>query len=205
MRIGYARVSKEEQNLDLQLNALEQNNCDRTFIDKGVSGANRERPGLLECLETLKEGDELYFWDWDRLSRDLYFSGWLRIELEKKGVILFNLNGDDIDEEDPEAYLSAAMKSVIANYERLVLKRRTKAGVQAAKSRGVHTGRRYSLNREQLEQFVEFVRERELKKPNAKTVKSICNIFKISKATYYNLLKDIASGAITDNKLAYDK
>ena len=71
MRIGYARVSTEEQNLDLQLQALEAAGCTQIFMDEGVSGAERDRPGLSRALRRAKPGDMLVVWKLDRLGRSL--------------------------------------------------------------------------------------------------------------------------------------
>jgi DNA invertase Pin-like site-specific DNA recombinase len=71
VKIGYARVSTDEQNLDLQRDALRRAGCRRIFQDQGVSGIARKRPGLEETLSTLKRGDVLVVWKLDRLGRSL--------------------------------------------------------------------------------------------------------------------------------------
>jgi DNA invertase Pin-like site-specific DNA recombinase len=71
MRIGYARVSTDDQNLDLQLAALENAGCDRVFTDHGVSGAQFSRPGLAKAMSALSAGDTFVVWRLDRLGRSI--------------------------------------------------------------------------------------------------------------------------------------
>lgn len=200
-KLGYARVSTEEQNLQLQLDALTDYGCESIYTDKGLSGGNRQRPELLKLLSEINEGDELIVWEWDRLSRDSDFSGWLRIESENKGWVIVNLNGKEYDSEDPESYLNAGIKSVIAHYERLAINRRVKAGIKAAQNQGVHCGRKYKLNQVQLNRLLELHKQRIADNPTNLTVPRICKELGIAKSTYYNVVKDFESGLITDNKL----
>jgi DNA invertase Pin-like site-specific DNA recombinase len=86
MNYGYARVSTDEQNLNLQLDALENAGCESIFRDEGISGAATTRPGLNEALSTLKEGDVLTVWKLDRLGRSLSHLITVIEELQVKGV-----------------------------------------------------------------------------------------------------------------------
>ena len=95
MKIGYARVSSQDQNLNLQLDALKEAGCERTFTDK-VSGAKAERPGLVELLAHLRNGDVVVIWKLDRLGRSLKHLVELVADFNEKGVGLVSLN-DPVD------------------------------------------------------------------------------------------------------------
>src|SRR5208282_5198328 len=91
MLIGYARVSTQDQNLDLQIEALTKTGCKKVFDDK-ISGSRAERPGLAQALEMLREGDTLVVWKLDRLGRSVKNLVDLVGELHKKGVQFKSLN-----------------------------------------------------------------------------------------------------------------
>ncbi|WP_121971739.1 recombinase family protein [Leptolyngbya sp. BC1307] len=91
MKVGYARVSTFEQDLDLQLDALNADGCDRTFCDKGESGAKGSRPEWDNCLDHLRKGDTLVIWKLDRASRSTKHLIALAEDLERQGVELRSL------------------------------------------------------------------------------------------------------------------
>ena len=95
MLIGYARVSTQVQNLDLQIEALTQANCKKIFDDK-ISGSRNERPGLAKALEMLREGDTLVVWKLDRLGRSVKNLINLVGDLQTRGVILPVLSGHPV-------------------------------------------------------------------------------------------------------------
>ena len=138
--IGYARVSTDDQNLSLQTRALDAAGCTRIFTDKGISGARGSRPGLNAALLALEKGDTLVVWRLDRLGRSLIHLVRLLDELGKKGIHFHSLT-ENLDTNSAGGRLIFHIMAALAEYERSLISERTKAGMQAAKARGVHVGR----------------------------------------------------------------
>nr|WP_046848391.1 recombinase family protein [Hyphomicrobium sp. GJ21] len=153
MLIGYARVSTEEQNLDLQIDALRKAGCERVFCDKGFSGALRSRPALDDAFASLKPGDTLVTWKLDRLGRSLSHLISLITDLEN-GAIAFKSISDTIDTSTPGGRLQFHMLGALAEFERSLISERTKAGIAAARARGTTVGRPSKLSSAQVEAFV---------------------------------------------------
>ena len=149
MKIGYARVSTDEQNLNLQLDALEEAGCERIYRDEGVSGASTNRKGLEEALDALKPGYILVVWKLDRLGRSLQRLIHL---IEKLGAcgIGFRSLSESIDTSTAGGKLIFHIFGALAELERGLIAERTKAGLQAVKKRGIRLGRPSSLTQEQL-------------------------------------------------------
>lgn len=139
-KIGYARVSTDDQNLDLQINALDAAGCTRIFTDKGISGAQSERSGLTAARLALEEGDTLVVWRLDRLGRSLIHLIKLLDELGKQGVHFQSLT-ENLDTTSAGGRLVFHIMAALAEFERALISERTKAGMKAAKARGVHVGR----------------------------------------------------------------
>jgi DNA invertase Pin-like site-specific DNA recombinase len=139
--IGYARVSTEDQNLDLQIDALRSYGCDRIFRDHGLSGNSRTRNGLTESLKTLKAGDTLVVWKLDRLGRSLSHLVEL-ISLLRDRDIAFVSMRDQIDTNSAGGRFYFHMLAAMAEFEREIISERTKAGIAAARKRGTQIGRR---------------------------------------------------------------
>lgn len=156
MKIGYARVSTEEQNLDLQRHALKAAGCEAVYEDSGVSGAAMERPGLAKALARIKSGDVLVVWKLDRLSRSLRHLIEIIDDLGKAGAG-FQCIDDDINTTTPGGRLVFAMMGALAEFEREMIRSRTRAGMQAAKRRGVHVGRPAKLQQHQVEHARELI------------------------------------------------
>lgn len=139
-RIGYARVSTRDQNLDLQLGALNKAGCDRIYQDK-ISGTKSRRPGLDQALEHLREGDTLVVWKLDRLGRSakdlLDFAG----GLNDRGVGFVSLT-DAIDTTTVSGRFFFNVMASLAQMERELMVERTQAGLQAAREQGRVGGRR---------------------------------------------------------------
>ena len=144
MKIGYARVSTNDQSLDLQLRALEQAECDRIYTDHGLSGACRQRDGLALLLNDIQKGDVLVVWKLDRLARSLKYLCEL---LDKLAVLCVGFNSltDGIDTTTASGKLVFHMLGALAEFERTLISERTIAGMRAARLRGVHIGRPRSL------------------------------------------------------------
>ncbi|CDN46565.1 recombinase family protein [Neorhizobium galegae] len=149
MRIGYARVSTTEQNLDLQLNALVAAGCDVIFEDEGFSGAITNRPGLTKALRRLKRGDTLIVWRLDRLGRSLIHLVKTVTRLQNRGVEFLSLT-ESMDTGNPAGALVFHIFAALAEFERRLISERSAAGIAAAKAKGRLLGRRPSLTQEQI-------------------------------------------------------
>ncbi|ABE61474.1 Resolvase-like protein [Nitrobacter hamburgensis X14] len=149
--IGYARVSTEEQNLDLQLTALREAGCKRIFRDK-ASGATARRKGLTEAIASCGAGDVLVVWKLDRLGRSLLDLIGLIEGLNGRGVGLRVLAGHGamIDTTRPEGRMIFSMLAVLAEFERELIRERTIAGMRAARARGAAIGRPRKLSATQI-------------------------------------------------------
>ena|SRR2546422_10964518 len=147
MLIGYARVSTHEQNLDLQLDALNKAGCEKIYEDK-ISGAKTERDGLQDVLNDLRAGDNLVVWKLDRLGRTLKQLIELINELNNKGVGFKSVT-ESIDTTSAGGKLIFHIFAALAEFERDVIKERTNAGLQAARARGRLGGRPKALTPKQ--------------------------------------------------------
>lgn len=145
-RIGYARVSTEEQNLDLQIQALRAAGCDSIFKDKGISGAARQRPGLDKAIRRAKPGDTLVVWKLDRFGRSLSHLVDLLAMLREKGVAFCSLQ-EQIDTNSAGGRFYLHILGALAEFEREMISERTRAGMAAARKRGKKIGRPRCLSR----------------------------------------------------------
>jgi DNA invertase Pin-like site-specific DNA recombinase len=148
MLIGYARVSTDEQNLDLQLNALKRAGCDRIYQDSGVSGAVARRPGLDQALAALEPGDTLIVWRLDRLGRSLVNLIQAIQDLDRRSVHFRSLT-ETIDTGSSGGRLVFHLMGAMAEFERALISERTRAGMKVAKTRGQPIGRPPLLSEKQ--------------------------------------------------------
>lgn len=148
-KIGYARVSTNEQHLDLQLQALAASGCKPIFTDHGMSGSNVDRPGLADALEEARPGDMLVVWRLDRLGRSLIDLISIINDLGKGGVEFRSLN-EAIDTSTSGGRLTFHIMAAMAEFERSIISERTKAGMAAARSRGSLIGRRPAMTPDQI-------------------------------------------------------
>ena len=149
-KIGYARVSTDEQNLDLQLDALRKAGCDHICQDQGVSGTAHQRPGLDEAMAALKPGSVLVVWKLDRLGRSLAHL----IELIRQLGVRecgFQSISEGMDTNTPAGRLLFHVVGSLAEFERTLIVERTKAGLVAARNRGQALGRKPALTPGQVE------------------------------------------------------
>jgi len=144
MLIGYARVSTEDQNLELQLATLKRASCKRIFTDK-VSGAKADRPGLRETLSHLRETDTLVVWKLDRLGRSVKGLVDLVNELQERDVHFKSLT-DGIDTKTPAGRFFFHVMASLAQMERELIIERTRAGLEAAKRQGRVGGRKRRMS-----------------------------------------------------------
>lgn len=140
MRIGYARVSTDEQSLDLQLDALKKAGCKRVFTDK-ASAVKGDRPGLADALSHLRSADVLVVWKLDRLGRTVKGLVEFVAGLQEQGVQFRSLT-DGIDTTTPAGRFFFHVMASLAQMERELLAERTRAGLDAARRRGRVGGRK---------------------------------------------------------------
>ena len=143
MLIGYARVSTQDQNLDLQCEALAKAGCQKIFEDK-TSGSRAERPGLTKALEMLRDGDTLVVWKLDRLGRSVKHLVDLVGELAKQGAHLKSLT-DSIDTSTPSGWFFFHVMASLAKMERELTVERTRAGMEVARQLGRKGGRKRQM------------------------------------------------------------
>lgn len=148
--LGYARVSTEDQSTALQLDALRQAGAVEVFQDAGMSGTTRQRPGLLGAFSALHPGDTLVVWRLDRLGRSLADLIELVGQLKAKSCGLRSLS-EAIDTGTAGGELVFHLFGAMAQFERSLIVERTRAGLAAAKHRGVKLGRHRSLTVLQVE------------------------------------------------------
>ena len=178
MRIGYARVSTTDQNLDLQTDALKLAGCEKIFSDRGVSGAKTERPGLDKALDQIRKGDVLVIWKLDRLGRS--FSHLLSIieDLKQKGVDFASVQ-DGFDTSTASGKMVFSVIGAMAEYERNLTRERTMAGLASARSRGRKGGRPKQLDEGQVRVAIALANAGEL------NIRAICEQVGCSRSTYY--------------------
>jgi DNA invertase Pin-like site-specific DNA recombinase len=185
MRIGYARVSTHEQNLDLQRDALALAGCDHVVEDV-ASGRRAQRPCLDRVRDLLRPGDVLVVWRLDRLGRSLRHLIELMEELECLGVGFQSLQ-EAIDTASPGGRLVFHVIGALAEFERNLIRERTRAGLEAARARGRKGGRRRKLSAQRRELAVDLYERK--KHP----IREICRTFGISKPTLYAYVRESAS------------
>ncbi len=149
--IGYARVSTAEQSVDLQLDALNKHGRDETYVDQGWSGSRFQRPGLEEALKELRKGDVFVVWRLDRLGRSIANLIQFVEELEQKRVQFQSIT-ERIDTTSSGGKLFFHMIAALAEFERQIIRERTIAGLEAARSRGRRLGRPRKVNETILEE-----------------------------------------------------
>jgi len=180
MLVGYARVSTQDQNLELQLDALNSAGCEKVYQDK-ASGAKTDRPGLDDLLAFIRDGDTLVVWRLDRLGRTLRHLIETVADLEERGIGFRSLQ-ESIDTTTSSGKLIFHVFSALAEFERTLIRERTQAGLTAARARGRKGGRPRKLDSAQVKLLYQLYDERE------RTVREICRLLKISKPTLYDYL-----------------
>lgn len=177
MYIGYARVSTNDQNLDIQIDALTQAGCEKIFREK-LSGANRRRPELEKMLEQLRQGDAVVIWKLDRLARSTRDLLELADTISKTGAGLKSLSEPWADTTSPATRMVLTVFAGIAEFERELIKERTGTGRIAALKRGVRFGRPARLSQEQTALAKRLLDEGQSAKEVAKT-------FGVNRSTIY--------------------
>ena len=182
MKIGYARVSTNEQDTQLQIDALNAIGCDRIYQEK-QSGAKKDRPELQQCLKSLREDDVLIVWKLDRLGRSLQHLIDVVSDLEDRKIGFQSLT-ENIDTTSPTGKLIFHIFGSLAEFERGLIRERVKAGLEAAKKRGKKFGRPDALDGKAKDMaFAMF---------NGGAPKiDIARHFNVTRQTIYTLLKDV--------------
>jgi Enterobacteriaceae phage serine recombinase len=180
MKYGYARVSTDDQNPALQLAALRKAGCKTVFKDEGLSGATTKRPALLRCLKKLAAGDTLIVWKLDRLGRSLRDLIAMLDGLKHRGVKFRSLT-ESIDTETPTGRAMWQMIGVLAELERSLIGERTRAGVKAARSRGVKFGRKPKLTPQQKTHARKLIGE-------GRRREDVAALFNVNRTTLYRAL-----------------
>ena len=169
MKIGYARVSTQDQDLSLQLDGLIAAGCNQIYQEK-ATGIKKERPELQAMMSQLRDEDTVVIWKLDRLARSLKDLISLVNEIQEKGAALQSLN-DHIDTATPHGKFTFHLFAALAEFERDIISERTKAGLEAARARGRTGGRPQGLSRKAEHTAIiaeQLYREGDL------TVKEIC-------------------------------
>jgi DNA invertase Pin-like site-specific DNA recombinase len=180
MMIGYARISTEDQNLDLQRDALTKAGAERIFEDT-ASGARDDRPGLAEALSHLRTGDCLVVWRLDRLGRNTRSLIDFAADLRERGIDFRSVK-DGIDTATVMGRFFFHMLAALAEMERELIRERTNAGLTAARARGRKGGRQPKLNAKQI------AHARKLLEDRNTTIKDVAATFGVNRATIYRAL-----------------
>jgi len=180
--IGYARVSTEDQKVDLQHDALVAAGCSDIYVDK-LSGKDMNRPELEYCLRSLSSGDTLVVWKLDRLGRSMTDLIKTVTELERKGVS-FRCIQDDFDTTTPTGKLLFHVMAALAEFERSLIRERTIAGMAAARARGRLGGRRPKLSEKQQSAV------RAALVDKSTDVTELAKTYGVSRSTLYSVAKN---------------
>lgn len=179
--IGYARVSTDDQNLDLQRDALQKSGC-QVIYEETASGKNATRIELAQCRKALRPGDTLVVWRLDRLGRSLPDLVSIIGELEADGVGFQSIT-EKIETGSAAGKLVFHVFAALAEFERNLIRERTQAGLTAARARGRVGGRKHALNDKQIREVKQLAKNPEIE------IKEIAKRYKVSRATIYKYLK----------------
>jgi len=185
MKVGYARVSTDEQSKDAQLDALSDAGCERVY-QESFSGKSRKRPELERMIDTLREGDIIVVQRLDRLGRSLKDLIELLECFKQRGVQFVSIN-ENIDTTTAIGELAFHMIGSIAQFERRLISERTKAGLNAARARGRKGGRRAKLTAADIKKAKAMLRD-----PNI-TKAEVALHFNVSRPTLNKALKEHTS------------
>jgi DNA invertase Pin-like site-specific DNA recombinase len=183
MLLGYARVSTDDQNLNLQRDALQAAGCTQIYEDH-ISGTKATRPGLQQALSVARAGDVLVVWRLDRLSRSLKDLIGMVETLSERGIELQSLS-EGLATNSNSGQLIFHIFGALAEFERNLIRERTQAGLKAARARGRKGGRPKTLEPSKRQLAVKLYEERQY------TIDEICRMMGISKPTLYNYIAEV--------------
>lgn len=181
MKIGYARVSTQDQSLNLQTDALDKAGCSKTFKDI-ITGSAIRREGFDAALKYAREGDTIVVWRLDRLGRSLKNLIEVINNLSDRGVGFLSLN-ESIDTSNPSGKLIFHIFSALAEFEKDLIRDRVKAGLESSRARGIIGGRPKLLSPSQV------IMAKELMGANKISISEICKTLSVSKSTLYRNIK----------------
>ena len=181
MKIGYARISTIDQNLDLQIDSLKKAGCEKIITDK-ISGSLSERVGLKELLSIIRQGDEVIVWRLDRLGRSLKHLIELINIFHDKGVFFRSLE-ESINTNNSTGKLIFHMFGALAEFERNLILERTKAGMAAARARGRIGGRPKKLDKNKRQLAIDLYNGKK------HSLEEICSMMGVSKPTLYKYVR----------------
>lgn len=181
MKIGYARVSTQDQNIDLQLDALKEAGCERIYCDT-ITGTSTKRPEFDKLLDALRPGDVLTVWKLDRVGRSLKHLLQIAEDLQANGVHLHIIT-QGIDTTTPAGKMLFSIMGSIAEYEKSLIQERVNAGLQAAKARGRVGGRPNALSSDDKKQVIALHR-------GGMAVSAIAKTLGVSRPTVYKCLAE---------------
>lgn len=193
--IGYARVSTADQSLDMQIEALKAAGCDQVFTDV-ASGVKADRPGLEKALEYLRDGDTLIVWKIDRLARSLSDLLQTVETLRKRGVGFRSLTDAGIDTTTRNGKLLLNLFGTLAEFERDLIRERTKAGLASAAARGRNGGRRPVVTPAKLARAQKLMRAEEAGGKGL-TVREAAAAINVGKTALYEALKEAGDIGVT--------
>jgi DNA invertase Pin-like site-specific DNA recombinase len=179
VKIGYARVSTQDQKLDLQLKSLKMAGCQKIFREK-VSGFSRQRPEFQRILDQIRPGDIIVVWKLDRLARSTRDLLNTMDTINEAGGKFQSISEPWANTATHAGKMIMTVFAGIAEFERDLIRERTGAGREAAKQRGVRFGRPRKLNPDQLQVASQLLSE-------GKTVREIAKTFNVHEATIYRL------------------
>jgi DNA invertase Pin-like site-specific DNA recombinase len=184
LKIGYARVSTDAQDLTAQRDALQALGVapDRIYVDHGFTGTNRARPGLREALAACRAGDELVVTKLDRLARSLPDARAIAEDLTGRKVKL-NLGGSVHDPTDPVGRLLFNVLAMVAEFEADLIRARTREGMRVAKAKGRLRGKQPKLSPTRETHLVKLYRAGE------HTVGELEELFGITRSTVYRAIR----------------
>lgn len=179
--IGYARVSTDDQTLDLQRDALSTAGCKVVYEEK-ISGKSADRPELKQCLKALRSGDTLIVWRLDRLGRSLKDLMQIVSDLERSEINFVSLT-EHIETSSATGKLIFHLFGALSEFERNLIRERTKAGIAAARARGRKGGRKPILDQGKIKEIKALMADPSIK------VTTIAKRYGISRATLYKYAK----------------
>lgn len=183
-RIGYARVSTDDQNLYMQRDALMASGCS-VIYEETASGKGAARPELEQCRKALRHGDTLIVWRLDRLGRSLHDLVQIVAELEQKGIGFESIT-ERIETSSAAGKLVFHVFAALAEFERNLIRERTNAGLAAARARGRSGGRKPKLGDKDVKEIRALWRDKSI------PVSDIAKRYGVSRTTLYKHL-DVAT------------
>lgn len=183
-KIGYARVSTEEQSVDMQIEALVNAGVPRENIyQESLSGSSKNRPQLKAAFRDLRQGDTFVVWKLDRVARSLTHLLEI-VEMFKQKGVHFKSITDSIDTNTPGGMLQFHMLGAFAQFERDIIRERTQAGVDRAKARGVKFGADYILQPKDMPKVFDMINKQ------GRTRKYVAEKYGVTTQTIYRRLKE---------------